>query len=440
MPSLKLTARDVTRLQQPPQGRDAFYWDTALAGFGVRVRGSGFRSYVVQYRVGTKQRRVNLGRIEELSLAEAREKAKAILSGATLGEDERAKIEQRRQAASAPAEETLGSALDRYLEHKAKDWRPSTRSVMETYLRKDTKPLHGRALRSVAKRDIAALLDDIAERRGGVSANRARTALSGFFAWAIGRDLCDVNPIVGTEKAVKEQPRDRVLADDELADVWVCTSRPHDFDHIVRLLILTGQRRDEVGGMRWSELDLDRGVWTIPRERSKNDRPHEVPLSAPALAILRSRQRDDGRDLVFGRRGGGFSGWSRSRGRLHEAIAKHRRDRAEPGKRGKPLSAKDAERFALPAFTLHDLRRTAVTGMAELGVSPNVIEAVVNHQSGHKAGVAGVYNRAEYREEKRAALARWATHVLALAGEAVDAEGDEAERAAGNVVPFAAAK
>src|SRR3954447_9253114 len=169
--------------------------------------------------------------------------------------------------------------------------------------------------------------------------------------------------------------------------------------------------------MRWEELDLGRALWSLPGSRTKNWTPHDIPLAAPAADLLRGVRRRDGRDLVFGGRGGPFSGWTESKRRLDRRLHAARCETAEAAGAG------PARVGAMPPWVLHDLRRTLVTGMAEIGVQPHVIEAVVNHVSGHKAGVAGVYNRATYSAEKRQALERWAEHVLALVA------GDEASAA-----------
>ena len=189
-----------------------------------------------------------------------------------------------------------------------------------------------------------------------------------------------------------------MLSDEELRLVWSCAGENGDYGAIIRLLILTGQRREEVGAMRWSELDLDKSLWRIEAERTKNGLPHDVPLSDVALDLLAAHGRREGRDLVFGSREGPFQGWGNAK------IALEGRIRAKLG-----------EKSGLKPWRLHDLRRTAATRMNELGVLPHVVEAVLNHISGHKAGVAGVYNRASYAAEKRQALDLWAAHVLALA-------------------------
>lgn len=200
----------------------------------------------------------------------------------------------------------------------------------------------------------------------------------------------DRNPVGDTAKR-PERARERVLSRDELKAIWHATDEPGDHNAIVRLLLLTGQRRQEVGGMSWPEVDLEKAVWTIPSERTKNRRVHEVPLSPLAMDVLAGLMGRFDRAFVFGIGNGPFSGWSRAKARL---------DR----------------KSGVQNWTLHDLRRTFVTEMAEIGVQPHVIEAIVNHTSGHKAGVAGVYNRAVYAREKRSALDRWSDEIGRLAG------------------------
>jgi integrase len=225
-----------------------------------------------------------------------------------------------------------------------------------------------------------------------------------LFAWAIEQGFIDANPVLGTGSPQENAARERVLADAELAAIWrACEDDDHG--RIVRLMMLLGCRRAEIGGMRWSEFDLAKGSWTLPRQRAKNR--HALTLSLPpvALAIVRSVP-DKGRDPLFGDRSeGGFAGWDLAKKKLDRRLG----DAVQP-------------------WRLHDLRRTCATGMGELGVEPHVIEAALNHVSGHKAGIAGVYNKAKYENAVKFALARWAEHVLALA---------EGPAPADNVVTFA---
>jgi integrase len=218
-----------------------------------------------------------------------------------------------------------------------------------------------------------------------VQANRVRSSLAAFFAWAIREGLADSNPVAGTNRQA-ERSRDRVLSLDEIKTIWSALG-DDDYGAAVKLLILTGQRATEVGSLTWSEVIGDEIV--LAAARTKNKRRHVVPLSPAAKAILNARARGADREHVFARRHGQpLKAWSS----FKEAL-----DR----------------RLDLAPWTHHDLRRSAVTHMAELGIAPSVIEAVINHASGHKAGVAGIYNRSTLEPQKRQALTTWAEHVLA---------------------------
>jgi integrase len=249
---------------------------------------------------------------------------------------------------------------------------------------------------------IAHRLGEIAEASGPIAANRARAYLSGLFSWAIEQGLTEGNPVSGTGRLTKEVARDRVLSDADLKLIWE-QSGSGQYGLIVKLLLLTGQRREEVAGMRWDELDFSSGSWVMEAIRTKNGRKHSVPLSPTTLALLNAVPRRGDRALCFGARSGPFSGWSKAKVLLDERI-------------NTALSATDPKAKPLAAWRLHDLRRTAATRMADLGVQPHVVEAVLNHISGHKAGIAGVYNHAAYDMEKRAALLLWADHMGKLCG------------------------
>jgi integrase len=293
----------------------------------------------------------------------------------------------------------FSGAVEVYLARKAGVLAPNTLRLLRLYLRTSFAALNAKPLALILRRDVAACLAEIEKASGSVTRNRARAALSTFFAWAIAEGIVEQNPVAGTGKA-DEASRERVLADGELAAIW--RALPSGiYGDVVKLLALTGQRRIEIGGLYWSEVDFDARVLRLPGDRTKNGRPHVIPLSDPALAILQSRREFEGagsgvaRNLgpgsrVFGDGRNGYNGWS-------------------DGKAGL-----DARLSLAQPWTLHDLRRTCATGMAELGVAPHIIEAVLNHVSGHKAGVAGIYNRGKYEPEKRTALALWAGHVLSV--------------------------
>jgi integrase len=205
--------------------------------------------------------------------------------------------------------------------------------------------------------------------------------------------IVDQNPVIGAVEPKSSQGRERVLSDAELAAVWRA-SGDNEYGKIVKLLILVGARRQEIGGMRWSEFDHDAGTWTLPKERAKNNR--ELTLSLPAIAwdIVNSVPRLANRDQLFGiHADDGYTDWGGGKRALDERLL---------GKIDEP-------------FVVHDIRRSAATGMANLGVQPHIVEALLNHQSGHKAGIAGIYNKSSYSREVKAALALWADHVQALA-------------------------
>jgi integrase len=373
------TQAQVDRLR-PPEGKlDAYVWDDGCPGLSIRLQGNA-RRWVVWYQVNGARRRVTLGPIAGLKLQDARIQATRILGEARDGKDALAE----REAAKARTADTLGKLVDVYLQRRAKPrQRQRTFVEVERYLRKRWAPLHDQPIDRITRRDIAARLEEIRVGHGPISANRARTYLSSAFTWAMRQGFAENNPVLGTEPPAAEAERDRVLSSDELAIVWRVCDDAGEFGIIVRLLMVLGQRRDEVACMAWSELSDDR--WVIPAARAKNKIEHEVLLPWQAIALLPEQRA--GRDFVFGRGKRGFSGFSRCKARLDATIAR------------------DA---AMPPWTLHDLRRSAVTHMHEIGLAPHVVEAIVNHVSGHRGGIAGTYNKAAYREPKRVGLQRFA--------------------------------
>lgn len=387
---MRFTKPAVEALPLPPHGSGKLYWDDALKGFGVKVNAGGSRQWIAQYRTPDgRTPRVTIGRVDAVSLDEARKQARVLLAKAQTGSDPQAeKAEARRQASV-----TLGSVTDRYLSQARTRLKPRSFEEVERSLRNHWEPLATLPIASIRRSDVAARLNTLADD-GRVGATRSRAYLSAFFTWAMGEGIVEANPVVGTNKPAEEKSRDRVLTEAELAAVWKACG-DDDYGVMVRLLILTAQRRDEVGGMADAEVDLGAALWTLPAARTKNGRPHEVPLSSPALQLIVSKPRLAGRSMMFGRGSGSFSGWSQSKKRLDARIA--------------------ASGVTVAPWRLHDLRRTAATMMAErLQVPPHIIEAILNHVSGHRAGVAGVYNRASYRDEKRAALDGWSSFVASL--------------------------
>jgi integrase len=382
---MRLTDRTVTNnTPKLSQGKtDEIIFDDVISGFGVRLRKGGSRVWIYQYHLdGTK--RMTLGPVSKIGATKARELVEEAAAKVALGHDPAAE----KQEAQAH-KETLGEAVTAYLKVKARELKPRTYVETERYLDETAKSLHGRPLAAIEQKEIADLLNKIAEESGEATANRFRANLNALYAWAAGEGKVTANPVAFTKKR-KEQSRKRKLNRDELVAVWNALP-DSDYGKIVKLLMLTGQRRNEIGGLRWSEIDLDKGEINLPAERTKNGLPHMVPISKTVRAILTAQSRMAERDHVFGRGDGdGFNGWSASKAALDDSLPK------------------------MDPWTLHDLRRTCATGMGELGVAPHIVELVLNHQSGHKGGIAGVYNHAVNGKERRAVLDQWDKHVMAL--------------------------
>lgn len=401
--TVRFTRPNTARMACPPGKAEAFFWDAALPGFELRAYASGRRQWVAQYRDGTSRtRRATLGDTRIVELDEAREGARKLLSRVELGSDPQAEKQAPRRAVR------ISALVEAYLADAGKRLKPRSLAEVRRHLADHAKPLHREAACEVGRAAIVKLLDGISRDSGQVAGNRVWSSLSAMWVWGLRSGTIEgESPVAHVPKPGSEAPRERVLTDAELALVWQATAGDHDHDRIVRLLMLTGARREEMAGMGWEEVEGP--LWTLPRARSKNGLQHEVPLGALALAQLPPKR--DGRAQVFGEGKGGFSGWSRCKdrldGRILNLLQKVFSERREP----------ETDEVACPEWTLHDLRRTLSTWLNENGTEPHVVEAVLNHVSGAaRRGVAGVYNRAQYREPKRAALARWEAHIRKLAG------------------------
>jgi integrase len=386
---MKLSASTVRAAALPVGKNEAIFFDDSLPGFGLRLRVTGGRSFVFQYKLGGKQRRMSLGTASVRNVGDVRKSVEQLYHRVKLGEDP---ANDRAQALAATAA-TFAVAASEFLEQAHGRLRERTCLELGRHLLKDAKPLHQLPLARVSRADIASVLATSSKNSGAVTGNRVRSSLSSFFSWAMAQGRAEANPVVGTTKN-RERSRDRVLAAAELKAIWG-HSGDGDYGKIVRLLVLTGQRTGEIANLRWSEVH-DATV-VLPPERVKNGRTHTVPLSTAALGILGQKQRR--RERVFGKRGDKFGGWNDFKKQLDARIA---------AANGTPLAP----------WTFHDIRRSVVTHMAEMGIAPHIIEAAINHVSGHKGGVAGIYNRASYEADKRVALERWAAHLLAVVGRA----------------------
>ena len=386
---MKLTQKAVVALVMPAGKADHIEWDDEISGFGYRLRlGAGgkiLRSWVCQYRHGGATRRLLLGRAAVLGAEHARGLAKKALGRVANGEDPQADKADRRDKDA----HTLRAGVVDFLAMKQREVRPRSHHELSRYLTGSFfRPLHMLALDQITRKDVAGRLNKIMLDHSSISAARARAALSGFYAWALGCGLCEVNPVVGTFRPTDSQARERVLSDLELAEIWRACG---DDDHgrCIRLLILTACRRSEIGGMAWSEFDFTGGTWTLPAARSKNGRAHVLPLLPAMLEIINTVPHMASHDQLFGQRGRGFTGWARGKAALDQRIG-------------------------VKNWTVHDLRRSAATRMGDIGVMPHIIETILNHQSGHKAGVAGVYLKSVYAHEVKTALALWHDHVSSI--------------------------
>jgi len=386
-----LTAKSLTELSVrkcSPKSARYEIWDTRVAGLGLRVSPSGIKSYFVSYRFGGVRKRHTVGRHPEVSLNAARTRALEIRAMVSRDEDPEPKEFDRHSS----FEETLPLFINLHCELKNK---PSTIASTRRLLERECLPIwKNKPVADITRREVNLVLDKMVARGSAGAANKARAAMSKFFRWCVSRDLIASSPCEGVEPPTTTKKRERVLDDDEIVAVWNAADQAaYPFGIIVKLLLLTAQRRSEVSGMRWSELDLKGQMWTLPSERTKNSVEHHLPLSPTACQILRNTP-NFGHDLLFparGRKGTSFSGFGKCKERLDQAIQ-------------------------IPHWTLHDLRRTATTKMAELEVMPHVAERVLNHSSGQLGGVAGIYNRHKYLNSMRLALFAWDDHILTLLG------------------------
>jgi integrase len=386
----KLTIRSVEAIKPGPERREIP--DSFLPGLYLIQQPSGARSWAVRYRFQGVPRKHTLGSYPSVDLKAARGLASKALRAVAEGRDPgREKILAR--AAKA-------DCVDRIVEdflgrHVRRSNRPRTAQETERLLRQHVLPRwRSRMVHEITRRDVFDILDRVVDGGAPIAANRVLAAVRKFFNWCVARDIIAASPCAGVKPPTAERARDRVLSDDELRLVWQAANKfGGTFGSLVKMLALTGQRRDEVARMRWDELDFETRLWTLPPARTKNNQPHEVPLSKAALAVLQSVPRVADSPFVLTNAGPSpASGYSKGKRRVDALL---------------PAD--------MPPWRLHDLRRTAASGMARLGINLPVIEKVLNHASGSFAGIVGVYQRHSFADEKRHALEAWGNFVAALA-------------------------
>jgi integrase len=417
-----LTAR---RIESAPSGSiRKEIPDGLLVGFYLLVQPSGAKSFAVRYRYAGQPRKLTLGAFPALSLEVARDLGGKALRAAAEGRDPATEKQAARSEAKKAETEAIRSQRDLYENvarefierHAMKSNRPSTwretarilglrpspdDPALLTDIGGDVMPAwRGRKIQEISKRDVITVLDAVADR-APIMANRTLAAVRKLFNWCLARDIIQVSPCTLIERPAPEHSRDRILSDDELRLVW--NAAEHEgwpFGPLVKLLILTGQRVSEVGGVRWDEINKEQRLWTLPAERVKNGVRHEVPLSDAAMGIIVTLPHiKTTKGFIFTtRRDAAVSGFSRAKDHLDAAIAA-------------ALPHGDGQ---IDNWTFHDLRRTMASGMARLGIQIPVIEKILNHSSGTFRGIVGVYQRHSYSEEKRKALEVWAAFVQSV--------------------------
>jgi integrase len=370
--------------------------DAGLPGFYCVVQPSGAKSFALRYRAAGKPKKLTIGSYPKFTLEMARKCAREAIGKIAGGDDPAAeKKAARRPACVSGVPQTIDELASFFMERYAKKaTRERSWQETERILNRDVLPAwKGRPLDSIRRRDVIALLDDIAGKHK-VHANRVLAAVRRMFSWACERDLLEASPCFGVKAPSQEISRDRVLSDDELRLAMAAVSvLEAPFGPYVQMLALTLQRRSEVAGMRWSELDLDASVWTLPKERTKNNREHILPLPGAAMAIIEGMkaERFANSDFIFSTTGRSpISGFAKLKKQLDKLITARNSDPIAP-------------------WRLHDLRRTGASKMPRLGVALPIVEKVLNHTSGSFAGVVGVYQRHDFQDEKRAALEAWAS-------------------------------
>jgi integrase len=369
--------------------------DGLIRGLFFVLQPTGKASWAVRYRSAGQTRKLTLGTYPAINLKAARELASHALVKVAGGDDPAAEKQAAKKSERAPVgrdlvEKVVETFIERYAKANTRSWAETERMLKKEIVG----AWKGRHLSEISRADVHELLDGIVDRGAPIAANRILAAFRRMCAWAVERDIVKASPCDGVKSPSVARSRDRVLTDEELRAVWqAAESIGWPFGPLVKLLILSGQRRDEVAEMRWSEVDFDAKTWTLPRTRAKNDVEHAVPLSDAAIEILKTLPRVASKSgYVFTTNGTApVSGFARAKERLDAALAG-----VSPG---------------MAPWVIHDLRRTLASGCARLGINLPVIEKVLNHVSGSFRGIVGVYQRHSFADEKRVALETWGRFV-----------------------------
>lgn len=392
--------------------------DAIVPGLWLVVQPSGARSWAVRYRAAGKPVKVTLGPYPLIGLADARDHAREVLEKVGRGEDPAKEKRETRQiqfktVAADPARDLWAAVRSEYLKRDAAGLR--SYDAIKRILEKETTRWNGRRIQDISKRDIIELLDAVTDRGAPVQANRVLAHVRRVFSWSIGRGIITVNPASGIEAPTEERSRDRVLTAQEVADIWnVAGGLGYPFGPMVQLLLITGQRLREVAEARWSEIDLERAIWTIAAERAKNAEAHNVPLARRAVEIIEALPRIGKSPFLLSTTGEApISGFARAKERVDGALRVIDIKRA--GNNTPAAEVPERERW-----TFHDIRRTVATQMAADGVLIEVIERVLNHKGYSASGLRAVYNRHSYLTEKKQALETWAERLAIIVSGGAD--------------------
>ena len=378
MPKFSNTRLSDTAIRNLKPGRERYeVLDASQPGFGIRVSKTGIKSWIVYGRINGKRSRKTLGTYPSLSLADARIRAREALQSMRDGDQ----VEEARPL-------LFTDALELWYEREQSNRRSfnNVRNAMSLHVVPD---LRGKLITDVSKNDLLKIIDRLYDEGKPTQGNRVRAFIKRLFAWAAERDLINVSPALHLPKQSVEASRDRVLTQDELVAIWAaCDELRYPFGPMIKLLLLTGQRRTEAAGACWSEIDLKKRTWTISKERSKNGLSHIIHLSDQAIDLLMQLPRHIDSDLLFTVTGStSASGFSHAKKRLDKYSK-------------------------VSGWRFHDLRRTFATHLVEhLGVAPMVVDKILNHQSGVVSGIAAVYQRQQMIQERRAALEAWSAYV-----------------------------
>lgn len=401
MPQIKLTEKSINR--KPPVTGRIELWDKILPGFGLRISDSGHRAYFVMARVHGRQIRRTIGTTEAYKLADAREAARDILRNAARDIDPKEAERQEKIETARARRNTFRAVAEDYMKHHAA--RLKSKGDMQARLDRDILPEWGsRPIRDITRSDVRTLLRDKALKYP-IAANRILALVRSIFNWALDEELIDASPAARVRPPGEETARERVLNDEEVKKLWSGFEQLGEpFGPLFQILLLTGQRRNEVAGMKWAEIEND--IWRLPGERTKSGKGHLIPLSPLAKQILEGVSEIEGCKHVFttARRGGRpVSGWGKTKNRLDLIVAKEVAKGA-----GEPL---DMKKHGIADWTIHDLRRTFATGLRSLGVDRLTVSKCLNHA---EAGITQVYDRYSADPEKREALKKWAEHIQQL--------------------------